>query len=89
MSERWQQIELLYSEALKHSSSERTEFLRQVCAGDDELQAELESLLAEAEDLSGFLSSRQLAAALRSVVESPESVAPPRFRRRGRSFSGV
>jgi len=78
VSQRWQQIELLYSEALKHSPSERTDFLRQACAGDNELRAELESLLAEVEDASSFLSSRQLADALRSVVESPESVAPPR-----------
>ena len=70
MSERWQQVEVLYSEALKRNLPERAAFLEQACAGDDELRKELESLLAEAEHASGFLSSPQLESALRSVVES-------------------
>ena len=70
MSERWRQVELLYSEALKHNPLERVAFLQQACAGDTELRKELESLLAEAEHASGFLSPPQLESVLRSVVES-------------------
>jgi len=70
VSERWQQVEVLYSEALKRNLPERAAFLQQPCAGDDGLRKGLESLLAEAEHASGFFSSRQLGSALRSVVES-------------------
>jgi hypothetical protein len=73
VSERWRQVEVLYSEALKHNFAERAAFLEQACAGDDELRKELESLLAEAEHASGFLSSPQLESALRSVVESSQA----------------
>ena len=76
MSERWQQVEVLYSEALKYNPPERVAFLQQACAGDVELRKELESLLAEAEHASGFLSSPQLESALRSVVESSAAEHP-------------
>lgn len=70
VSTRWQQIELLYSEALKREPSARAAFLQQACP-DDELRLELESLLAEAERASLYLSSPRFESALRSVVESP------------------
>ena len=87
MSERWQQIEILYSEALKRDLPARAAFLQQACAGDNGLRKELESLLAEAEDASGFLSSPQFESALRSILEStragdapePQARRPPFF----------
>jgi hypothetical protein len=45
--ERWQQIEQLYDRALEMEESRRTSFLREACAGDDDLRRELEQLLAE------------------------------------------
>ena len=86
MSERWQQIEILYSEALKRDLPARAAFLQQACAGDDGLRKELESLLAEAEDASGFLSSLQFESALRSILESTRAGDAPETRARRPPF---
>jgi serine/threonine protein kinase len=51
--ERWQQIESVLQDALDRSPSERATFLNEVCAGDEELKAEADSLLSaylEADD---------------------------------------
>ena len=45
--ERWRQIEQLYDRALEMEESRRASFLREACAGDDDLRRELEQLLAE------------------------------------------
>jgi eukaryotic-like serine/threonine-protein kinase len=44
--ERWQRIESLLDAALQREASERAAFLKKACAGDEELYAEVESLLA-------------------------------------------
>jgi serine/threonine protein kinase/Tol biopolymer transport system component len=44
--ERWQKIDALFEAALARPAAERAAFLDQVCAGDAELRAELESLVA-------------------------------------------
>jgi serine/threonine protein kinase/Tol biopolymer transport system component len=55
--ERWQRIDQLYHEALKHKPVERLVFLQQACGDDATLRQEVESLL-EAHDRGGnFLSS--------------------------------
>ena len=54
-SERWQQIERLYHEALEKKEEERDSFLAQNCGGDESLRREIESLLAVAEDADGYL----------------------------------
>jgi GAF domain-containing protein len=76
VSTRWQQIEELYSEALRREPKDRSAFLRGACP-DDGLRLELESLLAEAERSSAFLSSPQFESALRSIVESSPSADTP------------
>jgi serine/threonine protein kinase len=43
---RWQKVEELYHAALEHKESERAAFLREVCAGDEGLRHEVQSLLA-------------------------------------------
>ncbi|MGD1097422.1 MAG: protein kinase [Bryobacteraceae bacterium] len=45
--ERWHQIKALYHAALEHEPGERGVFLAEACAGDAELRAEVESLLAQ------------------------------------------
>jgi serine/threonine protein kinase len=45
-AERWSHIERLYHSAREQEPSERDGFLKQVCAGDDELRREVESLLS-------------------------------------------
>src|SRR5215472_2888614 len=46
---RWQQIKELFSLALERDADQRASFLEQACGDDQELRAELESLLASAE----------------------------------------
>jgi hypothetical protein len=46
MSDRWRRIEELYHSAVEREGEERTAFLNEVCAGDEVLRRELESLLA-------------------------------------------
>lgn len=53
--ERWQQIKLIYNAALDRNETSRAEFLQDVCAGDDELAYEVDSLLAAAARASGFI----------------------------------
>ena len=53
--ERWRQIEELYHAALEHSPDERTAFLHQACAGDEEMRREIASLLASHDQASSFI----------------------------------
>src|SRR5262245_9153717 len=50
--ERWQRIDRLYHQALKHETGERLAFLDQACGSDSALRSEVESLL-EAHDRGG------------------------------------
>src|SRR5271155_4556062 len=45
MPEKWEQVKELFAPALEREPGERSGFLRQACAGDDRLRAEIESLL--------------------------------------------
>jgi hypothetical protein len=46
--ERWQQIERVCHDALARDVASRAAFLADVCAGDEALRSEVESLLAQA-----------------------------------------
>jgi serine/threonine-protein kinase len=52
--QRWQQIERLYRDALGRPEGERTAFLRQACAGNEDLRREVESLLAQGSGTESF-----------------------------------
>jgi len=45
-TDRWSLIERLFQGAVDRPPSERTEFLKNACAGDEALRLEVESLLA-------------------------------------------
>ena len=45
MTDRWQQVEKLCLEALELEESQRAGFLKDACAGDEELRQDVESLL--------------------------------------------
>src|SRR5207245_10843760 len=64
--ERWQQIDELLQSALARAPRERSAFLVQACAGDEQLHREVESLIASHEDASNFLETpvSQIAAEL-------------------------
>ncbi len=53
--ERWQQIDRLFHSVLACPSSDRTEFLRQACAGDELLRLEVESLIESHEQSDSFI----------------------------------
>jgi eukaryotic-like serine/threonine-protein kinase len=55
--ERFQRMKELFAQALERQPPERSQFLKETCADDEELRAELESLLAEGRVVGDFLSS--------------------------------
>jgi predicted ATPase len=54
-SNRWQDVERIYHDALARDAGERSQFLRSACSGDEALQREVESLLAYASDAQVFM----------------------------------
>ncbi|NBC15798.1 MAG: protein kinase [Bacteroidetes bacterium] len=52
---RWQQVKAIFQEALERPPSERGAFLEDACGGDQELLAEVQSLLVSDEHAEGFL----------------------------------
>jgi serine/threonine protein kinase/tetratricopeptide (TPR) repeat protein len=55
MPEKWDQVKELFALALERDPEERSGFLRQACAGDDSLRAEIESLLSSFDGATNFL----------------------------------
>ena len=53
--ERWQKIEQLYHAALEREASHRSAYLHEVCAGDEPLRNEVESLLSHGKTADGWL----------------------------------
>lgn len=68
--ERWQHIERLYHAALAREDGERPAFVREVCAGDETLREEVESLLARDARAEAFLT--ELAAEAFSGLLEPD-----------------
>ncbi len=57
-AERWQRIEQLYHAALERELRDRPAFLRQACAGDQELLRKVQALLAREKQAENFLEPR-------------------------------
>ncbi len=53
--ERWKQVETLFRQALEREPHERDAYLDRVCAGDEALRGEVESLLEHAENAGSFI----------------------------------
>ena len=66
--ERWQQVERLYHAALERPPSERVAFLDEVCAGDADLRAEVDSLLAAGARGDAFLQASALEVTARALA---------------------
>src|SRR5262245_47429002 len=58
--ERWRRIEDLCHAALERDRTSRGAFLNEACAGDEELQREVESLLAQEGQINSFLGGSAL-----------------------------
>ncbi len=67
--ERWRQIERLYHSILAKHPAERSAFLAETCAGDEELRRELESLLAYEDRAENFIESPAIDVAARMMAE--------------------
>src|SRR5262245_59868785 len=72
--DRWRQISRLYHAALERPAEERTAFLAEACAGDEELRREIESLLAQGASADGVLSGGAVVAAAGLVSHVEDSV---------------
>ena len=67
-SERWQQIGRLYHAALERTEGQRESFLREACAGDEDLRREVESLLAQEGGADSFLERPAVEVAARALA---------------------
>ena len=67
--ERWQQVERLYHSVVAKPSGERSDFLAEACAGDEELRREVESLLAYEDRAETFIESPALDLAARMMAD--------------------
>jgi serine/threonine protein kinase/tetratricopeptide (TPR) repeat protein len=54
-AERWQKLEEIFQTALDLAPGERAPYIEKACAGDEELQREVEALLAEHDEAGDFL----------------------------------
>jgi tetratricopeptide (TPR) repeat protein/predicted Ser/Thr protein kinase len=68
-SDRWKQVDNLLHAALERPPAGRADFLRQACAGDQELEREVRSLLASDEQAGSFLDSPALEVAARDLSD--------------------
>ena len=68
-AERWREVEELYHQALRQPPDQRAIFLQKACAGNNSLQSEVESLLAEAERTGGFLATPALDVAAKALAD--------------------
>ncbi len=69
--ERWQSINELYHEAHTRVPQERVAFLREQCAGDDELYLEVASLLEAHAKADEYLSTPALEVEARAIASEP------------------
>ena len=68
--ERWAQIRQIFDGALERTPKDRAAYLRVVCAGDDAMRREVESLLASHADASGFWRSPRPTWASRCTIRA-------------------
>ena len=75
--ERWRQVEQVFHAALRVEESRRGELVRQLCAGDEDLRREVESLLAHHSESGSFIETPAFADAgappLRPPISRPSN----------------
>ncbi|MDE3179081.1 MAG: serine/threonine-protein kinase [Acidobacteriota bacterium] len=74
-SERWERVAELHRSALEHPAGQRTAFLEEACAGDEELRQEVESLLAQEDKAGSFMEKPALELVARELAG--EASEPP------------
>ena len=68
--EQFRRVDELVSLALERAANERAEFIREACAGEEDLRHEVESLLATPETQDGFLAEAPARLAAQLLAES-------------------
>src|SRR5262252_8181780 len=68
--ERFRRVDQLMSLALERAADERAEFIREACAGEEDLRLEVESLLASLDKEDGFLAEAPAKLAAQLLAES-------------------
>ena len=66
--ERWQEVERFYHAAMEKPEPERAAFLENVCAGDDDLRREVESLVAYSQKSNKFIDEPALEVAAKALA---------------------
>jgi serine/threonine protein kinase len=74
-SERWEQVKRIYDSALKRDADRRAAYLDQVCAGDEELRREVESLLSYGTRADSFIEAPAMEVAARLITQKPVRLA--------------
>jgi len=69
--ERWKRVEEVYHEARTRPSGERAAFVNERCAGDEELQREVQDMLRSHEQASGFIEEPAMNVAARLTPNGP------------------
>jgi predicted ATPase/serine/threonine protein kinase len=69
-AERWKRVDELLHSALAVPSERRDEFLRQVCAGDVDLEQEVRSLLTSHRNLGSFLERPAIKVAAQAIAQA-------------------
>jgi tetratricopeptide (TPR) repeat protein len=67
-AELWQRVESIYHEALDREPSRRADFVRHACGGDEVLEQEVLSLLAESDGEGSFLEAPAMQLAARALA---------------------
>jgi non-specific serine/threonine protein kinase/serine/threonine-protein kinase len=69
-TERWQRVESIFHDALDEAPSRRAAYVREACGGDEALQQEVLSLLAESDGAESFLEEPAMKMAARALADS-------------------
>jgi serine/threonine protein kinase/TolB-like protein/Tfp pilus assembly protein PilF len=78
LNPRWQQLDVLFSQAVDLDPNDRAVFLDEHCSGDPELRAEVESLIHSSEAAPDFL-NRPILDSVKKVANEPDLSAGTRI----------
>ena len=67
--ERWKKVEEVFESALEHAPDERSAYLAEVCAGDEALRHQVETLIASNEQAGSFIEAPIMGTVLPATVE--------------------
>jgi eukaryotic-like serine/threonine-protein kinase len=74
-SERWKQVDKVLQSVLDRAPEERDGFLRQACAGDEEMEREVRSLLTSEKRADRFLENPAMEVAARGIAARQDPLA--------------